>query len=322
MKKKLAIGVDLGGTNIKAGIIDSDGNVIVKISRLTEAQRGGQVVLKNILSSISDIISKNTQNKNIVSIGIGTPGLADNELGGVKGGAKNLPGWEGIPFKKDIEKKFNLPAVIDNDANMVTLGEFYCGAGKGVKNLVCLTLGTGIGGGIIFDGKIFRGPGNYAAEIGHMNISMEGPQCSCGSYGCLEAYASATAIVARTVSAIEKGNKTILMDMTYNDTSKITAKMITDAAEKGDALASAIIEETAKFLGVGIANLINLLNPEMVIISGGVAQAGNLILTPTIGTARQYSLKYAFDTVKIVTGKFKDEAGIIGAGMYSLKTLT
>lgn len=321
MKKKLAIGVDIGGTNIKAGIIDSQGNVILKKNRPTEAQKGGQVVLKNIIKIVSELINKNNSDKKIISIGIGSPGLVDHEMGGVKGGAKNLPGWEGIPFKVEISKKFSVPTFIDNDANMVTLGEFHFGAGCGAKNIVCLTLGTGIGGGIIKDGQLFRGTGNYAGEIGHMSISMEGPKCNCGSYGCLEAYASARAIVARTIATIKKGQETLITELVENDLSKITAQMITEAAKKGDSLCSEIVKETGKYLGVGIANLINLLNPELVILAGGVAQAGDILLNPIIHTAQQYSLNYAFNEVKIVTGKLRDEAGIIGAGIYSLENV-
>jgi glucokinase len=321
MEKKLAIGVDIGGTNIKAGLIDSTGKIILKESRPTEAAKGGDIVLKNIIKVISDIIAKNESNGKIASIGIGTPGLVDHQLGGVKGGAKNLPGWEGIPFKVEVSQKFKLPTVIDNDANMVTLGEFYFGAGQGTKNMVCLTLGTGIGGGLIIDGKLYHGTGNYAGEIGHMSISIEGPKCNCGSYGCLEAYASAPAIVARTIAAIKKGQATMLTDLTNSDLTKITSKTVTEAAKKGDTLSMEVVKETCKFLGVGIANLINLLNPELVVLAGGVAQAGDIILTPTIHNAQQYSLPYAFSAVKIVLGKLQDAAGIIGGGISSLDNL-
>ncbi|MFH1239443.1 MAG: ROK family protein, partial [bacterium] len=270
---------------------------------------------------ISDLIAKNDTHGKIVSIGIGTPGLVDHQLGGVKAGAKNLPGWEGIPFKVEVSQKFKLPTAIDNDANMVTLGEYYFGAGQGTKNMICLTLGTGIGGGIIMDGKLYHGTNNYAAEIGHMSINIEGPKCNCGSYGCLEAYASATAIVARTIASIKKGQATMLTDLVNSDLTKITAKTVTEAAKKGDSLCLEVVKETGKYLGVGVANLINLLNPELVVLAGGVSQAGDIILNPTIHNAQQYSLQYAFSVVKIVLGKLQDAAGIIGAGIYSLENI-
>ncbi len=321
MKKICAIGIDIGATNIKAGIINSDGKIILKKSILTEAQKGGQTVLKNIMETISKLIKENKSSEKIVSIGIGTPGLVDQKMGGVQDGAHNIPGWEGIPFKGKVSKEFNLPTFIDNDANMVTLGEFRFGVGQGTKNMVCLTLGTGIGGGIIKDGKLFHGSENYAGHIGHMSISIKGRKCKCGSYGCLEAYASATAIVSRTISAIKKGQKTLLTKLVNNNLNKISAQMITEMAKKGDNLCSEVIKETGKYLGVGIANIINILNPELVVLAGGVAKAGNILLNPTIYTAQQYSISYAFKSAKIVIGKLEEAAGIIGAGIYSLENI-
>lgn len=314
--KKVAIGVDVGGTKINAVAIDETGKILAKVVAPTNASKGKTVAIRNILSVIKQIITL-AQNKNLhpTGIGIGAPGPLNPETGIIIK-APNLPGWKNVPLRNIISAHTNLPVVLENDANAAALGEYYFGAGKNAKVMLLLTLGTGVGGGIIIDGKIFSGANFIGAELGHTIIKYDGLKCPCGNYGCLEAYVSAPAIVRRAQTA--QGKKTALIKMTNKRLTGLTAKMIYEAAKKGDRFSQNIMRETGQLLGIGITTLANIFNPELVIIGGGVSQAGNMILSTARQEVRRRAMPGIARTLSILHAKLGEEAGAIGAACLIL----
>jgi len=313
----LFVGVDLGGTNIATALVDEKGNVLKKDIRLTEAKKGPKYVKGNMKDSIYEIC-KDSMDK-IVGIGLGIPGLVDIEKGKSLF-AGNL-GWQNVPILKEFQEEYTIPVFMDNDVRIATLGEKYFGAGQGVDNLICITLGTGIGSGIIINGKLYRGHGYSAGEIGHITIFKDGLYCNCGNRGCLEVYASAPGISRRAREYIEAGHHSILPSMVEGDLSKITPKLISKAYDEGDRLARLIMDETAEMLGIGIANYIDLINPEMVVIGGGISLAGDRLLKPLRKTAIERSMNNIAKNVKIVPSMLKDESGMLGAAALAMVNL-
>jgi len=316
------IGVDLGGTNIVSIFINEKGKAIVRDKRETLTEKGKEKTINQIVESVKAVIEKGQKKgislKSILGIGIGSPGPLNTKEGLIYF-APNLPGWENVPLKNILENRLKMPVFLENDANAAALGEWWIGAGKDVNNLVLFTLGTGIGGGIIIDGEVVHGFRDTAAEIGHMVIHEGGLLCNCGTKGCLEAYASATGVVKRTISAIKDGRKSILTEITNNHLKEITCKMVYELAKKGDELCKWIVKETGRYLGIGIANMVNILNPEMIILAGGMTEAKDLLFDPTIKYAQKYALKAAIEKVKIVPASLGDDAGAIGAAATVLK---
>jgi glucokinase len=249
--------------------------------------------------------------ESFLGIGLGSPGPLDRKSGTVIE-TPNL-GWRNFPLRDLISNAIGLEAELDNDANAATLGEWWQGAGRGVRSLVGVTLGTGIGGGLILDGELYHGVSDAAAEIGHMTIDSTGRKCNCGNYGCLEAYASGPAIAARAVEGLEAGAASLLPDLVEGDFGRITSETVSEAIVMGDTYAADVMRETAKFLGTGVANLINLLNPEMIVISGGVTRAGDHLFDPLRSEVRRRAFRKAADSCRIVPGELGDMAGVIGA---------
>ncbi|MFZ3386267.1 MAG: ROK family protein, partial [Candidatus Hydromicrobium sp.] len=239
--------------------------------------------------------------------------------GGVIHIAPNIPGWINTYIAKELEDELKLNVFLENDANAAALGEWWLGAGRDVDNLVLLTLGTGVGGGIIIGGEVLHGARNTAGEIGHMIIREGGLLCGCGNRGCLEAYVSARSVVKRTLAAIKEGKKTILTDLVKNKLEDITCKLVYDTARKGDSLCKLVVEETGRYLGIGIANIVNIINPEMIILGGGMAKAGDLIFEPVRKYAREHSFTAAMEGVKIVPAALGVNAGAMGAVAFVLK---
>lgn len=310
---KYAIGVDLGGTNIVTILVSEKGKIIARDKRITEGWKGKDHVIKRMAEGISAVLESGRISKNqIVGIGIGTPGLVDLDKGVVYE-APNIPGWNNVPLTSIYQKKFCIPVFLENDANSAALGEWWIGAGKGTKNLICLTLGTGIGGGIIIDGRVYHGAQGYAGELGHIGLSFDGPRCGCGNIGCMEAYASALGIIRRTKEELKKYKKSLIWKLIGGDINKVTPAIITQAARKGDKLAIKIWKDTGYYLGSGIASYANIFNPEMVVLTGGMTGAGNLLFKPMWQTVRKRAFKGPVKNLKIVTGKTPDDAGAVGA---------
>lgn len=311
-----AIGIDLGGTNLKAGIVSSDGKLYQKLSVKTKSNADPQTISHQIYGLIEEIIN-NTHLKttDIIGIGLSSAGLIDKK-GETIVFSPNLPQWRNIPIKRMVMERFSMPCVLENDANAAAWGEKWVGAGRDASSLVMITLGTGIGGGIIIDNKLWRGANNVAAEIGHMIIQMDGPKCNCGNYGCIEVYASATAMVRRFKEALKSGTPSLL-----NTSGEITAKTINDAALQGDKAALNILKETGQYLGIALVNIMHVLNPEIIVLTGGMIGSGDLLMDPIKDIIKQKAFEASYKNTDVVFSQLGSDVGTIGAAGCLLKEL-
>lgn len=310
------VGVDIGGTNIVVGAVPEDGSSLLGAQKVpTEAVRGAKHVVDRIVAMVGDAIqaveAAGLDRSDVVGVGVGAPGPLDRASGTVIE-TPNL-GWRHFPLRDLISNAVDLPATLDNDANCATWGEWWRGAGRNVDTLVGLTLGTGIGGGIVLNGKLYHGVNDAAAEFGHTTIDSTGRKCKCGNYGCLEAYASGPAIALRAVEGLESGAESILPDLVGGRLEGITAAVVYEGVVLGDAFAEEVMKETAKFLGAGIANIINSLNPAMVVVAGGVTRAGEHLFRPLRSEVRRRAFRHAEEACEIVPGALEGTAGVIGA---------
>ena len=316
-RQRYIIGVDLGGTNVVAGAMPEDGSrEIAMRSEPTRADQGAEAVVDRIARMIDTVIAEtiaetSAKREDFAGVGIGSPGPLDRERGIVIV-TPNL-GWRNFPLRDEISKRVGLPASLDNDANCATLGEWWCGAAKGARHVIGITIGTGIGGGLILDGRLFHGASDVAGEIGHATIDSTGRRCKCGNYGCLEAYASGPAIAERAREALAGGEPSILPKLVNDDLNKITAQLVYDAAKKDDDVARQVVRETANFLGAGVANLLNIFNPDVVVIAGGVTQAGAPLFDPLRAEVRRRAFRPAVEACKILPGTLRGSAGVVGA---------
>ena len=315
--KRWIVGVDLGGTNVVVGLVPIGGGEVLGLRTLpTESHRGAKFVVDRIIElvegAIADVLrEQDGLREEVAGVGIGSPGPLNRETGIVIN-TPNL-GWRNFPLRDLVANTVGMPATLDNDANCATYGEWWLGAGRDADTLVGFTLGTGIGGGIVLHGEIYHGVSDVAGEIGHMTIEANGRKCKCGNYGCLEAYASGPAIALRAVEGIEAGVETVLSGMVNGRLEQITAATVYEAVVAGDVYANEVMKDTAKFLGAGIANIINILNPEMVVISGGVTRAGEHLFEPLRAEVRRRAFKSAEERCRIVAAEMPDRAGVVGA---------
>jgi len=317
VSQQVLIGVDLGGTNVKTAIVSKDKKVVAKDSRPTEAEQGPEVVMDVMEQSVRELMRDNgIDNQQIMAVGFGAPGPLNWQKGLVYD-LPNLPGWRDVPLAQLMEQRLDLPCYVDNDANVACYGEYWMGAGQGTQCMVVLTLGTGVGGGIVVFGQLLRGIDGTAAELGHLKVQRDGRLCGCGSHGCLEAYASVTGMVRTAVKGLDKGKDSVLKRMCDSD-DKITGKMIFDAAKQGDAYACKVFKETAVWLGLGIASLINMLNPEKVVLCGGMIDAGDLLFDPMRETAKANSFPTPASRCQIVPAGLGADSGVLGAAGCAL----
>ncbi len=300
------IGVDLGGTNIRAALIADDGRILARVRRETRGADGLEPTLARIAAAIEEV-RESEPSIAISGVGIGCPGPLDPRTGIVLR-APNLPGWIDVPLKAVLEGLVSMPVVVENDANAAALGESWLGAGEGASSLVLITLGTGIGGGIVLGGRIWRGALGFAGEIGHTMFVLDGHPCGCGNRGCLEQYASATGLVRRAREAIASGKRTSL-----GTRPAITAAVIHQEAKAGDALALDLLAETGRILGIAIGSIGNFLNPEVVILGGGLSNAGTLLFDPLRAEVRKHAFAEVAETLRIVPAALGDDAGVLGA---------
>ncbi len=316
-KSRWVVGVDLGGTNIVVGLVPIEGGQVLGLRSLpTESHRGAKSVVDRMIQMIEDAIAEVLSEhggvrSQIAGVGIGSPGPLDRKTGTVIN-TPNL-GWRNFPLRDLIANAVHLPATLDNDANCATYGEWWLGAGRDVQTLVGLTLGTGIGGGIVLDGEIFHGCSDVAGELGHMTIESSGRKCKCGNYGCLEAYASGPAIALRAAEGIEAGEETILTELVGGKLEQITAATVYEGVVREDPYATEVMRETVRYLGAGIANIINILNPEMVVIAGGVTRAGDHLFVPLRAEVRKRAFRAAEERCRIVPAELSGTAGVVGA---------
>ena len=311
---KNRIGIDVGGTNVKIALVDDKGSILYSNSVPTRAEMGYEYTVNNIKQAIRDLMSE-TKVTNIEGIGFDFPGQIDYKNGIVRL-APNIPGWVNIPIAKIIEDEFKIPTRIDNDVHCAALGELNFGAGKGCENFICMTVGTGIGSGIVINGKLVRGASNAAGELGHIKLQMhEGPLCGCGDYGCLEAFASGPSIVAMAEEYILGGKSTKFRELASGG--EITPFIVAEAAKQGDPVARRIFARIGEYIGFGLSSVVNLLNPEKIIIGGGVADAGDILLDPIKETIKKRAMVVAGSAVEIVPAKLGNTAGVIGASLLT-----
>lgn len=306
------IGVDVGGTNVKIALVSDKGKIIYSNSIPTRAEMGYEHTINSMKDAIRDLL-KETKMKpsDIEGIGFGFPGQIDCKKGVVRL-APNIPGWVDIPIASIIEKEFGIPTRVDNDVRTATLGELNYGAGVGCENLICITVGTGIGSGLVVNGKLVRGANNAAGEIGHIKLNMQGgPLCGCGDRGCLEAYASGPSIVAMAEEYIRGGKSTKYRELANPE---ITPYIVAVAAKEGDPVARQIFRVMGEYIGMGLTSVVNLLNPEKIIIGGGVADAGDILLEPIKETIAKRAMTIQRE-VKIVPAQLGNTAGVIGASL-------
>jgi len=316
---KSVVAVDIGGTKIMTAIFSSDGKVLAKEVRPTLGSEGVTLVIERICAAIESLLfSKIMKISQINAICIACAGGIDTGRGVVITPSPNLPDWVEIPLADTIKKKLGVSTFVLNDASAAALGEHRYGVGRGVKNLVLLTLGTGIGGGIIADDKLYLGAVGGAGELGHMTIDADGPRCGCGNTGCLEMLASGTAVAKNAIERIKGGEKSSLTDMVGGELDKITAQIIGKAARSGDKLAQDVIARAAYYLGIGMVNVVNIFNPEMVIFGGGMAELGEMIIGPGRKMVVERTFSINARAVRIVTAQLGNEAGIYGAAAFAL----
>lgn len=313
---RLIVGVDLGGTTIVVGTLTEDGGAMHGlVNDLTPVHLGPDGVVERMIAMIRESVERTRAELGagieVAGVGIGAPGPLDTQRGIVIV-APNL-GWHDMPLRDRIGTATGFDATLDNDANCATLGEWWRGAAQGARVVAGITIGTGIGGGIVLDGRIFHGASDVAAEMGHMTIDLTGRRCKCGNYGCLEAYASGPAIAARTVEELEAGTPSSIASLVGGDLTQVTAQTVYQAAHDGDALALEIVRDTARFLGAGIANVVNMLNPEVVVVTGGVTKAGERLFGPLRTEVARRAFRPAVAACRIVPGALPGVAGVYGA---------
>ncbi len=306
LMKQWVIGVDLGGTQIRALRADLDGKKVARADQLTLAQEGPQAVLVRIQETVEQVL-QGANREEILGIGVGAPGPIDSA--GVLHDPPNLPGWKGLSLIDELSGALRLPIYTGNDANLGALAEHRFGAGVGVDNLVYLTIGTGIGGGIISHGRMLTGWHGFAAEVGHQTIEPDGPRCGCGQPGHLEALASGPAIARQARQALESGRSSTIPE---HGSGEVTAESVAAAARAGDALAIELLQEAGFYLGLGLVNLIHILEPERVLIGGGVSQAGELLLGPTRETVEQRLMSPVYRGVEILPAALGADVGLFG----------
>ncbi len=308
------IGIDLGGTNIKAGIVTDSGEILMEKTVDTEAEGGPAHVLERIAGLVKELAASCETGATIERFGIGVPGQVDM-ASGVVFEAPNLPGWKKIAVYQELEKRIRLRASVDNDANLAALGEYAFGAGKGGGDMLMVTLGTGVGGGLILGGKVFRGTAGGAGEFGHMVIRMDGPLCNCGRRGCVEAFVGTRGILAKVRELLDSGRHSLLSEISEEEWSP---RLIGDAAGRGDAVAIEVFRAVGDALGVGIGSVANLLNIERAVVGGGVAYAGDIVLGPAREAAERTSLAVSRNTLQVVAARLGNRAGFIGAARLAM----
>ena len=317
------IGCDLGGTNLRAGIVDLEGGRVYHLrSTPTLAREGHAAVMLRMGALIKQVINDGgLSKKDVRCIGIGVPGVLDLERGFTLL-LPNLPGtWPEVPLRDTIADYTGLPTAIINDVRAITYGEWCFGAGRGVDTMACFAIGTGIGGGLVINGRLHLGIGGTGGELGHQMIDFNGPTCGCGNRGCLEAYASGSTIAANGMKAVSQGRTTIIGELVDYDLNKITPGIIAQAAAQGDEIAQVIIEDAGFYIGIAAANVCVSIGPRKIVIAGGVVQIGEPILAPIRRTLRERVTIMPVEQVEVVQAQLGGNAGVIGAAMWAVESL-
>lgn len=309
------VGVDLGGTKIRTVVATAEGEIVAGDQRPTAAAGGPEAVIERVVGSVEAALRRaGASLEQIVGIGVGAPGPVDVRRGAVVM-APNLPGWRDVPLREALRQRLGVAVHLANDASVAALGEHRFGAGRGSQHMVYITVGTGIGGGLIIDGALYEGAAGGAGEVGHMVLEPQGPPCGCGARGCLEALAAGPAIARQAESALggAAGRPSLLRGLAGGLLGGVTAEMVVQAARQGDALSLEVLATAARYLGLGITNVVHLCNPELVVVGGSVAKAGELLLGPARRVLRQRGLPLLAEAVRVLPGELGDDAGTLGA---------
>lgn len=311
-------GVDLGGTKVYTALAAPDGKVLAETKIPTGAEQGLQHVVNRMVESVEQVLeAARIPQKQLGALAVGAPGPLDSDSGIIHQ-APNLK-WRNVPIKQILEQRLSIPVLLDNDANLAALGEYAYGAGQGEVNMVYITVSTGVGGALIIDGRLFRGSSGGAGEIGHMTLLPDGPLCGCGNRGCLETLASGTAMAREARELVARGGGKRIIEKAGGEPGRIDSATIAAAAKAGDAEASAIINRAAGYLGIGVANVLNLLNPSLVILGGGVMEIGEPVWEGVRREVQARALEAARAGVKIVPARLGGRAGVMGAVALALK---
>ncbi len=314
------VAVDIGGTKIMTAVFSADGQMLAKDVCPTIADEGVDAVVKRLISAIGGIIARyGSDASGLAGIGVACAGGIDSENGIVVTPSPNLPGWSDLPLRDIIEEKFKLDTFVLNDASSAALGEQRFGAGQGVNNLVLVTLGTGIGGGIIIDGRLYLGANGAAGELGHMTVDENGPVCGCGNTGCLEVMVSGRAVAREAFRRISEGEKSSLAEMAGSKLENITSEQVAAAATAGDSLALDILTRAAHYLGVGLVGIVNAFNPEMIILGGGMAELGSLYIEPAKKLVMDRAFSISTRKLSFATASLGNEAGVYGVAAYAIE---
>jgi len=319
MAETVILSLDLGGTTLSAGLVQPDGRVRLHRTMATYGQGRGGAVLEQLLEVTRIMLEVATRRRlRVAGIGVGLPGAVNTARGRIHGNIQNIPELEGLGLGPLLHRRFGLRVYLDNDVNALTLGELYFGRARGVRNFAMLAVGTGVGGGIVIDGRLFRGRRGYGGEAGHTTVNLDGRPCFCGSTGCIKTYASGPDIAEQARERVQTSGSSRLLDLCGGDPTRLTAREVFAAARTGDQIALEVVETAARALGAGVANLVNLLTPELIILGGGVLEASDLLL-PRI---RRWAASYAFADVlqgaRIVVSRFMKRSSIKGAAALFL----
>lgn len=313
------IGVDLGGTNLRAAIADTDtGQICHQRKCPTLAAEGQDAVIQRIVQLIRELIDANgVAACDIKGVGIGVPGTPDMDTGVIQF-LPNLPGkWLNVPLQAIVQEQVKLPVALINDVRAITLGEWTFGAGRGADTVVCLAIGTGIGGGVVMNGQFHLGIGGTAGEFGHQVVEINGLPCGCGGKGCLELYASGPAIAAMGVKEVMHGHTTRIGELVNHDLNRISAEVIVQAAREGDPIAMGILQRVGMYLGIAVGNILGVISPQRIIFGGGVSHAGDLLLTPIVQTVNERVHVIPVQKVEFVLAELGINGGLIGAALWA-----
>lgn len=308
---QLAVAIDLGGTKIRVALVDTAGRPVQRVEGLTLSHLGREQTLERLTGMIAELLQA-TQGRQPVGIGMSLAGAVDPRTGTIYA-PPNLPGWDGFSPVPLLQDAFHLPTLVVNDASLAAVGEHVYGVGRGIDNLVYVTVSTGVGGGVIVNGAPMLGAGGYAGEVGHMVIDRNGPLCQCGKRGCLESVASGTAIARVASEMMERRRESLLWAMASNDAAKVGARMVMEAAAQGDGLAEEIMEQFALDLGLGLSNLLNIFDPELLVLGGGVSQNLHLFFPSLIAAIRASMMEHFSQRVPLAFSVLGDDAALLGA---------
>ena len=315
------LGIDIGNTNQTVALADARGELLAIERRQTDPTRGAVGILASVIEAVDTLLGpRPARDAGLAALGVGFGGPVEMPTGVVRL-SHQVPGWEGVPLKRLLEERFGVPVTVDNDANAATLGELVFGAGRGLRDMVYINIGTGIGGGLVFGGRLYRGASTSAGEVGHTIVLPGGPECTCGHRGCLEALCSGTAIGrrARELAEADPELGRRMRDLAGGDPQAIASKIAFRAAAEGDPGGRKVVDDTVEYLAVAVGNLLNLLNPQAVILGGGVPEVGEPLFAPLRERVRDYCMEYPYRAARILPAKNGYDAGVRGAVALALE---